>query len=163
NFGGVVYRELARAILEKAGVRPAIQVLAPDGHPISQAQIARYKLGDSEVISIVKDNVALKGVVGRDGVTTYQDSKLGEVSKQDLIIRLPRKMYVADVRSGKQFGYTDIVRTSILIGDALVLGLTNGENQIKVSAVSSALRGDQIPLEFTSSTNSARLVRCQVY
>jgi hypothetical protein len=163
NFGGVAYRELARAILDKAGVHPSIQVLSPDGHPVSQAQIARYKLGNAEVAAIVKDNVSLKGVVGRDGVTTYHDAKLGDVARQELTIRLPRKMYVADVRSGKAFGFTDVVRTSILIGDALLLGLSNTENEIKLRGANSAARGDQITFELVSSTSTTSLVRCHVF
>jgi len=163
NFGGVAYRELAGAILQKAGVRPSIQVLTPDGHPVSQAQIARYEFGNSEVLAIVKENVALKGIVGRDGVTTYNDTKLGEVARQELTIKLPQKMYVADVRAGKQFGYTDVVRTSILIGDALVLGLSRAENQINLNGVHSAQRGDHVTFELASSTNKTSLVRCHVF
>ncbi|HEY6248288.1 MAG TPA: beta-galactosidase trimerization domain-containing protein [Pyrinomonadaceae bacterium] len=163
NFGGAAYRELARAILEKAGVHPSIQVLTPDGHRISQAQIARYKFGNSEVLAIVKDNVGLKGVVGRDGVTTYNDAKLGQVGKQDLTIKLPEKMFVADVRSGKQFGYTDVVRTSILIGDALVLGLSKAENQIKLNGTNSAQPGDHVRFELASEANATSLVRYHVF
>ena len=163
NFGGVAYRDLARAILEKARVQPTFKVLTPDGHPVSQAQIARYKFGNSDVLAIVKENVALKGVVGRDGVTTYNDVKLGEVAKQELTIKLPAKLFVADVRSGKQFGYTDVVRTSILIGDALVLGLSTAENQIKLNGARSAQRGDHISFEVVSAANATSLVRCHVF
>lgn len=162
NFGGVVYRELARVILAKAGVRSSIQVLSPDGRPLSQAQIARYKFGDSEVLAIVKENVALKGVAGRDGVTTYNDANLGQVAKQELRIKLPQRMYVADVRSGKRFGYTDYVHTSILIGDAIVLGLTPGEHWIKVNGKNSAKRGDHVSLNLSASSNR-NLVRCHVF
>ena len=162
NFGGASYRELARAILEKAGVHPLIQVLTPDGHPISQSQIARYKFGNSEVVAIVKENLALKAVVGRDGVTTYNDTKLGEVARQDLTIKLPQKMYVADVRTGKQFGYTDVVRTPILIGDALVLGLRPEEHQIKIEGANAAQRGDHVSVTVTSTSTSNSLVRCHV-
>jgi hypothetical protein len=162
NFGGLAYRELSQAILEKAGVRPSIQVLSPDGHPVSQLQTARYKFGDSEIVAIVKENVALKGVVGQDGVTTYNDAKLGEVGKQDLTIKLPYKAYVTDVRSGKQFGYTDVVHTSILIGDAIVLGLNRKDYQITVQSPSSAQRGDHISLNLISTNSGASLTRCHV-
>ena len=163
NFGGAPYRELARALLEKAGVRPAIEVLSPDGHPLSQAQIARYRFGDSEVLAIVKENVDLKGTVGRDGVTTYNDANLGAVAKQELTIKLPKKMYVTDIRSGKQFGYTDVVHTSILIGDALVLALNPVEKKIKLNGESSAARGEHVRVSLTSTTNSGNLIRCHVF
>jgi len=163
NFGGRGLRELARAILEKAGVHPTIQVLSPDGHPVSQAQIARYKFGNSEVLAVVKENVALSGVVGRDGVTTYNDASLGQVARQELTIKLPHKMYVADVRSGKQFGLTDEVHTSILIGDAIVLGLSEDESKIKIEGGTNAQPGDHVALNLTSTRNGSSLMRCHVF
>jgi Beta-galactosidase trimerisation domain/Beta-galactosidase len=163
NFGGLVYRELARAVLEKARIRPSIEVLSPDGHPVSQAQIARYRFGDSEVLAIVKENIELKGTVGRDGVTTYNDANLGPVAKQDLKIKLPAKMYVADIRSGQQFGYTDVVHTSILIGDAIVLALNPVEKKIKIEGESFAARGEHVRLNLTSTSTSGNLIRCHVF
>jgi hypothetical protein len=163
NFGGAAYRELARTMLDKAGVRPSIEVLSPDGHPVSQAQIARYGFGDSEVLAIVKENVELKGTVGRDGVTTYNDAKLGTVAKQDLVIKLPQKRFVTDIRTGKQFGYTDVVHTSILIGDAIVLALNPVEKKITMAGVSSAARGEHIRLNLASTSSSGNLIRCHVF
>jgi glycosyl hydrolase family 42 (putative beta-galactosidase) len=160
NFGGAVYRELARAALDKAGVRPVIEVLSPDGHPVSQAQIVRYQFGDSEVLAIVKENV---GTVGQDGVTTYNDAKLGPVAKQDLLIKLPQKRFVTDIRTGKQFGYTDVVRTSILIGDAIVLALSPLEKKITIESVSSATRGDHVRLNLASTSSNGNLIRCHVF
>ena len=162
NFGGAAHRELSRAILDKAGVRPTVQVLSPDGHSVSQLQIARYKFGGSEVVAIVKENVALKGVAGQDGVTTYNDAKLGEVGKQELTIKLPYKAFVTDVRTGKQFGNTDVVNKSILIGDAIVLGLSRKENQISIQGPSSAERGEHISLNLISPSNDASLARYHV-
>jgi len=163
NFGGAAYRELVNGILAKAGVRPSIQVLTPDGRPVSQAQIARYKFGSAEIITIVKENVAISGVVGKDGVTTYNDANLGQIARQDVTIKLPRKMYVADVRSGKQFGNTDVIHTSILLGDALVLGLTSEPNGIKMDGPATAKPGEHISVTVTSTTPGGNLVRCHVF
>jgi hypothetical protein len=163
NFGGAVYRELARAVLDKAGVRPSITVTSPDGHPVAQAQIARYRFGDSEVLAIVKENVELKGTVGRDGVTTYNDAKLGQVARQELTIKLPEKRFVTDIRSGKQFGYTDVVHTSILIGDAIVLALSPVEKKIKLDGASSAARGEHVRLSLVSTSSNGNLIRCHVF
>src|SRR5205085_4027199 len=98
NFGGAEYREIARRLFDKASVHPSVEVLSPDGQPVSQVQIARYKLGSADVITIVKENVAVAEIIGQDGVTTYNDASLGSVARQQLTIKLPRKMYVADVR-----------------------------------------------------------------
>lgn len=163
NFGGAAYRELASTILGRAGIRPAIRVTSPDGRPLSQAQIARYRFGNAEIVAIVKDNVAVAGVVGQDGVTTYTDANLGQVAKQELTIKLPRKFYVTDVRSGKKLGFTDVVHSSILIGDALVLGLSAEANELKFEGPLSAHPGDHVSFNLSSTTPGTSLVRCHVY
>ncbi|HEV8431258.1 MAG TPA: beta-galactosidase trimerization domain-containing protein [Pyrinomonadaceae bacterium] len=163
NFGGAAYRELASTILGRAGIRPAIRVTSPDGRPLSQAQIARYRFGSAEIVAIVKDSVAVAGVVGQDGVTTYTDTNLGQVAKQELTIKLSRKFYVTDVRSGKKFGFTDVVHSSILIGDALVLGLSAEANELKFEGPLSAHPGDHVSFNLSSTTPGTSLVRCHVY
>jgi hypothetical protein len=163
NFGGAAYREWAKSIFDKAGVRPPVQVLSPDGRPVSQAQVARYQFGNAEIVTIVKENVAVSGIVGQDGVTTYNDANLGTAARQELTIRLPLKLYVADVRSGKQLGFTDVIHTSILVGDALVLGLTAQQHQIQLDGATTAKRGEHISLKVSSSTQGTSLVRCHVF
>ena len=163
KFGGSAYRELANALFKRAGVRPVVEVTSPDGRPITQAQLARYKFANSEVLTLVKENVAVAGIVGQDGVTTYNDSNLGQVAKQDLTIKLPRKFFVTDVRIGKQLGYTDVIHASILIGDALVFALSPHENQIKVGGSATAQLGQHVPLTITSNTDGPGLIRCHVY
>ena len=163
KFGGAAYRELAQAILNKAGVRRSVAVTSPDGQTIAQAQIARYKFGSAEIVAIVKENVAVAGVVSQDGVTTYNDANLGQVAKQDLVIKLPRKSYVTDVRTGKKLGLTDVVHSSILIGDALILALTPENNELKIEGATSANLGDHVSFSLASTTPATTLVRCHVY
>ncbi|HEX5602379.1 MAG TPA: beta-galactosidase trimerization domain-containing protein, partial [Pyrinomonadaceae bacterium] len=163
KFGGAAYRRLVNAILNRAGIRPLIQVNSPDGRQLQQAQIARYKFSNAEILAIVKENVAVAGVVGQDGVTTYNDANLGQVAKQELTIKLPRKFYVADVRAGKQLGFTDIVHSSILVGDALVLALTPENNELKFDGPVSAHTGEHVSFSLKSTTAGSSLVRCHVY
>lgn len=163
KFGGANYRALVNALLDHAGVRPTIQVLSADGKRLTQAQVARYRFGDAEILTIVKDNVAVAGIVGRDGVTTYNDAALGQVARQEIIIKLPNKYYVTDVRSGKQLGYTDEVHSSVLVGDAAVLSLSPGENKLNLSGPDSSLRGDHVVFTLSSSVAGPRLVRCHVF
>ena len=163
KFGGASYRALADAILARAGVKPAIEVLSPDGRRISQAQIARYQFGDVQILTIVKDNVAVAGVVGQDGVTIYNDTRLGRVARQEMVIKLPRKLYVADVRSGKQFGYTDTIHTSTLLGDAVVLGLSPLQNKITLDGPNTALLGEHVSFSVASSMPGRQLIRCHVF
>ena len=163
KFGGAYDRALVNVLLTRAGVKPALDVLTPDGHRITQAQIARYNFGDAEILTIVKDNVAIAGVVGQDGVTLYDDANLGQVAKQQITIKLPRKVYVADVRSGKQFGYTDVIQSAALFGDAVVLGLSPVENKITWRGPATATRGDHVSFFLRSSQGGRRLVRCHVF
>jgi hypothetical protein len=163
NFGGSGYRSLIKTILSRVGKRPALDVLTADGQPISQAQIVRYKFSNNELLAIVKENVSLAGVVGKDGVTVYNDANLGQVAKQDLIITLPKKYYVADVRSGKQFGYTDVVHSSTLIGDALILGLSPVQNKIRVEGPAVVQSGRKATLNILSDSTGRSLIRCHVF
>src|SRR4029453_2591859 len=117
--------------------------------PLLQAQIARYRFGSAEIVAIVKDNIAVAGLVGQDGVTTYTDSNLGQVAKQELTIKLPRKFHVTDVRSGKKLGCTDVVHSTILVGDALVVGLSSQENELNVESPISAKPGDHVSFNFS--------------
>jgi len=163
KFGGANYRALVNALFTRGGVERAIEVLGNDGHPISQAQIARYHFGDADVLTIVKDYVGVAGVVGQDGVTVYNDANLGQVAKQQITIKLPRKVFVADVRSGKQLGYTNVIRSSALIGDAVVLGLSPVENKVTLKGPGTATRGDHVLFSLNSSTGGRHLIRCHVF
>ena len=162
NFGRTAYRQLLSAILSKAGVRPLIQVSSPDGRQLQQAQIARYKFGNAEILAIVKENVVIAGVVGQDGVTTYNDANLGQVAKQELTIKLPRKFYVADVRTGKRLGFTNVVRSSIVVGDALVLALTAEVTELNLAGPASAHTGQHVSFSLSTAPGPS-LVRCHVY
>ena len=163
KFGGAAYRELVQAIFNKASLVPAVKVMSPDGQPIAQAQIARYRFGNAEIVAIVKENVAIAGLVGQDGVTTYNDANLGQVARQELIIKLPRKAYVTDVRTGQKFGLTDIVHSSILIGDALILALTSANNALRLEGAASAHPGEHVSFNLSSTAPATALVRCHVY
>ena len=163
KFGGAAYRKLLNAVLNRAGITAGIQVTSPDGQQLPQTQIARYKFGNAEIVAIVKENVAIAGVVGQDGVTTYNDASLGQVAKQELTIKLPRKFYVADVRAGKKLGFTDVVHSSILVGDALVFALTPENNELRFDGPVSAHPGEHVSLSLKSTTAGTSLVRCHVY
>jgi len=163
NFGGANYRALVNSLLEHAGVRPTIDVLSADGKRLTQAQVARYHFGDAEILTIVKDNVAVAGIVGRDGVTTYNDAALGQIARQEIVIKLPNKYYVTDVRSAKRMGYTDVVRSSVLVGDAVVLSLSPAENKLTLKGAASSQLGEHVAFALASSTAGPRLIRCHVF
>jgi len=135
-------------------------VLDADEQPLDRAQVVRYRFGDAEALAIVKENVGVQAVEGRDGVTVYQDANLGAVATQDLVIRLPRKRYVTNARTGEQFGLTDVVRLPITVGGALVLAMSDGRNRIEVSGPATATRGEHVRFTISSSSAGRALVRC---
>jgi Beta-galactosidase trimerisation domain/Beta-galactosidase len=163
KFGGSGCRFLVNALLARAGVQPAIEVLSANGKRLTQAQVARYRFEDAEILTVVKDNVAMEAMVGQDGVTVYNDGALGKVARQEIVIKLPRKFYVTDVRTGKGLGYTDVVHSSLLVGDALVLGLSSTENTITLRGAATALRGEHPRFELAASKPGRHLVRCHVF
>ncbi|HZE71558.1 MAG TPA: beta-galactosidase trimerization domain-containing protein [Pyrinomonadaceae bacterium] len=163
KFGGQNYRSLIAAVLAHTGVEPAVRVLGADDKRLPQAQVVRYRFGGAEILAIVKDNVVVEGIVQRDGVTIYNDAALGQIARQDISIRLPGKFYVTDVRTGKRLGYTDLVHSSVVIGDALVLGLSPHDNKISISGPGNAALGDHVKFKIDSSTSGPRLIRCHVF
>lgn len=164
KFGGGGYRSLLGSLLERgAGVRPAIEVLSANGQRLTQAQVARYRFGDAEILAIVKDNVAVNGIVGQDGVTTYTDAGLGQVTRQEMTIKLPRKFYVTDVRAGKKLGYTDVIHSSIIVGDAAVFGLSSAENMLMLRGPAEAPLGAHPDFAISSSTAGRHLLRCHIF
>ncbi|HVQ36713.1 MAG TPA: beta-galactosidase trimerization domain-containing protein, partial [Pyrinomonadaceae bacterium] len=161
--GGVGHRALLGALLERANVRPVVEVFSAGGKRLTQAQVVRYRFGNAEVLAIVKDNVGVEGVVGQDGVTVYADAGRGKVARQEITIRLPRKYQVADVRSGKRLGLIDAVRTSIVVGDAVVLGLNQIQNSLAFRGPAAAELGEHPEFTLTSSSPGRTLVRFHVF
>ncbi|HEY0380208.1 MAG TPA: beta-galactosidase trimerization domain-containing protein [Pyrinomonadaceae bacterium] len=164
KFGGAGYRFLVDALLARAAhVRPQIEVLSADGKRLTQAQVVRYRFGDALILAIVKENVALEGIVGQDGVRTYTDAGLGQVARQEMTIKLPGKFYVTDAREGRRLGLADVIRSSVIVGDAAVFGLSPTENKLTLGGPAAASLGDHPVFTVTSSTPGRRLVRCHVF
>jgi hypothetical protein len=157
------YRSLVGALLAHLGVRPSVQVLGADGQPLTQAQVVRYRFGGSEAIAVLTENVGVTAVQGRDGVTVYQDANLGQIASEEVTIRLPKACYVTDVRTGKRLGMTDTVKTSVTVGGALVLGLSETDNRLSLSGPTSGKLGDHLRFHVTSSQPAKAIVRCYVF
>ena len=80
-----------------------------------------------------------------------------------MTIKLPRKFYVADVRAGKQLGFTDVVHSSILVGDALVLAFSPKVNELKFEGPAVRASRGACFLQFEVNETGTSLVRCHVY
>ena len=157
DYGGSGHRALIGALLRQVGISPGVRVVEADGSPLRHAIIARYQLGSSYVLAVVKENV---GVEGRDGVTYYDDSQLGTIARQQVTVQLPTRYHVVDARTGERLGYTDTVTTSITVGGALILGLSPSQNEIELTGPTSASPGEHPTFAIRSSSPEEALVRC---
>ena len=163
GYGGAEYRGLIGALLNHLEIRPEAQVLDADGKLLGQAQVVHYRFGNSEALAVLTENAGVKAVQGRDGVTVYQDAKLGEVASREVTIRLPKRFHVTDARTGKQLGYTDTVHTSVVVGGAIILGLSHEQDRLSVAGPSEARLGDHVNFQLKSTETGKTLVRCHVF
>jgi hypothetical protein len=122
--------------------------------------VVRYRFGSDEALAIVTENADARAVEGRDGVTIYHDEKLGDIALQEVTIRLPRECYVADARTGEALGRTNTVKTAVVLGGALVLGLSESENRLTVAGPEAAARGDHPEFAIKASRPGKMVVRC---
>jgi hypothetical protein len=164
HFGGGGIRSLLSALFTHADVRPAIQIHDARGQGVGPTRVARYRFGDAEIVGLLPEPVDLDEMHGRDGVRTYDDSKLGTMVAQEVEIGLPRAANLVNVRTGAPLGHTDRLRTSLVAGDAMVLALVQSPLAVSLSGPPWATRGDHVRFEIRLAPQaSKRLVRCQVY
>ena len=163
GFGGTGYRNLVRALLNRLGIRPAVRVLTSDGKPLGQAQVVRYRFGESEALVVIKENVGLEGVAGRDGVTVYSDARLGNLLREEIMIELPGKRQVSNITTGEILGEREVVRTSILGGGALVLGLNAVQPAVSVAGPASGRRGEALRFAVKVTPSGRRIIRCHFH
>jgi hypothetical protein len=163
NYGGGAQRALIARLLEQLGVRPAIQVLDVSGRPLGRTRVARCRFGDSEVVALLPDAVEAEASRGRDGVTVFEDSKLGKVVGVEMVVALPRVADVTDARTGRFLGHVDRVAVSAVAGEAVVLALSPARNTLSISGPELAARGEHVSYRITSTLGGKRLLRCHVF
>jgi hypothetical protein len=162
DYGGRELRVVLSSVLAHLGVRPAVEVRSGIGGALGPTRIARYRLGDAEVVGVLPDPIDLEAVHGRDGVVVYNDSRLGKVARQEIEIRLPRVAEVVNVRTGEALGKTDRVKATVVGGEAVVLALGPERPSLALTGPSNATRGEHVRFSLTASRRDKRVVRCQV-
>jgi hypothetical protein len=163
SYGGAAYRALVGALLDHVGVRPAVDVRDASGAALGRTRIARYRFGGREVVAALEENLDVATLYGRDGVTVYEDSRLGRVAKQEVTLRLPALGTVTNVRTGAALGRSDTIRTTLTPGDALVLAIGDGPTGLTASGPARARRGERVAVALASAGKGPHLVRCHVY
>jgi len=163
GYGGAADRALLGRLLEHLGVAAPVRISTPAGSPAERVRIARYRFGEGEVVAALVEPADVTSVQGADGVTVYEDAGLGPVARHDLVVRLPRVFHVVNARTGEPFGRTDTVRASVRAGDALVLGLSPEQREVRLSGPTAAARGERVAFTLTASGRGRQLLRCHVF
>jgi hypothetical protein len=162
EYGGAAFRALVSGILAHVGVRPAVEVRDAAGQPLPETRIARYRFGATDVVAVLQESLDVKTLYGRDGVTVYDDARLGPVARQDVVIKLPRMARVTDVRLGRELGLTDRVRTLLSPGDAVVLALGDAASSLSADGPRTARPGQTLAFALDVGGPGPHLVRCHV-
>ena len=161
--GGAAHRALLRTMLAHLGLRPAVIVTDVSGRPLPRLRVARYRFGDHDVVALLSGDLDVKTTMGRDGVTVFEDEKLGPVVRREVEIALPRSGEVTNARTGEALGHTDRVRTALTAGDALVLAVGPARPALRIDGPREAALGDAAAFIVTATAPGRRLVRWHVF
>jgi hypothetical protein len=163
GYGGAEYRDVLRAELERLGILPAVTVRDADGRPLPQTQIARYRFAGADVTAVLQESLDVATLYGRDGVTVYDDARLGTVARQEVVVHLPRRARTVDVRTGRDLGRTDTVRIDVTPGDAVILAQTDAPAALTIEGPATARRGDHATFALGLAGPGPHLVRAHVH
>jgi hypothetical protein len=164
GYGGGALRALLGGLLGRHGVKAPVTLRSPKGEGVGPARVSRYRFGATEVVAVLLEPTAVEKAYGRDGVTVYDDSKVGPVVRHDVEVRLPRAAHLVNARTGAFLGRGDLTRTTLAEGDALVVALNPAApGAIGIDGPESAGRGEHPRLVVTSREGGRRLVRAHVF
>ena len=63
NFGGGAYRDVVGKIVEHRGTKPVVEVVDAGGNRLPRTAIARYSLGDNQVVAVLQEPFGRHGPV----------------------------------------------------------------------------------------------------
>jgi hypothetical protein len=141
------WREVVRAVLADASVRPAVEIADPAGRPVTQVRVARYRFASHELVALLDGRLDAGTRYGRDGVAVYESEAEGRVVRREVDVALPHAARITNARTGEELGTTRRLRTTLTAGDALVLSLGGERTAIRLEAPVQARRGE--PVVFT--------------
>jgi hypothetical protein len=160
---GTAWRTLMRTVLAHVGVKPAVAVTDRGGRPLSKLKVTRYRFGEYDVVALLNRDLDVKASFGTDGVTVYDDARLGKVARKEVAVNLRRSTHVTNARTGEALGRTDRLRTSLTAGDALILTLGPECPVLRLSGPPETARGEVANFTASFSTGGKRLTRWLVF
>jgi hypothetical protein len=157
------WRAVVRAALSDGGIRPAVSLTDPSGRPVSGVRVSRYRFGDHEVVALLSGHLDVKTLVGRDGVTVFEDPEGGRVAREKVDVTLPRAARVTNARTGEDLGETGRLRTTLTAGEALVLSLGPPRPSLRLEGPAQARRGEAPVFNAVASSAGRRILRWLVH
>jgi hypothetical protein len=157
------WRDVVRAALADAGIRPAVSVTDLAGRPVSRVRIARYRFGGHDVVAMLSGELDVKTSFARDGVTVFEDAENGRVVRRQVDVTLPRVAQVTNARTGEALARTGRLRVSLTAGDALVLSLGQERPTLRLEGPAGAKRGEATTLTVVASSPERRIFRWDVH
>jgi hypothetical protein len=156
------WRAVVGAVLEGAGVRPAVSLRDAAGRPVPRVRVARYRFGGHEVVALLSGQLDVKTSFGRDGVTVYEDAEKGRVVRHEVDVTLPRAAHLTNARTGEALGETGRLRAMLTAGDAVILVLGPPRTPLTLDGPARAKRGDAVVFAASGGTAARRLLRWHV-
>lgn len=98
-------REKIKEILELAGVKPGLRIIASSGKDLGATEVAFFKNGDIEYVCLLRDY------------------SIKDLSKKEVILKFSYKAHIYDVRENKYYGNTDEIKSDISPARAKVFAL----------------------------------------
>jgi len=163
GYGGAGYRDLVRAEFERLGLPPAVEARDAAGRPLPGVRIARYRFGGADVVALLREDLAVTAIEGRDGVTVYDHARPGAVARLEVVVRLPRRARTIDVRTGRDLGRTDTVRIEMIPGEGVILAQTDAAGTVTVAGPARARRGEHAAFTLGLAGRGPHLVRAHVH
>lgn len=149
-----MHRRVLSAIAQKAGVAPVFGVARKGkaGHPAGLESF-HWSLGDAALYA-----VHINGAVNIDW-ENLEDKGAGvaDVGHGELEIKLPKKGFVAELRSGKRFGETDALAVEMKKDQPVILGvLPYDVKAVKVDAGAGKIADGKLPISVSIDAPGAK-------
>jgi hypothetical protein len=146
DHGGQRDRQPAAAILDAAGVRPRFPLLRADGSVPDRIETKVFDNGAVTIVALQRD---FPGTPETDSQTLPRDP-------EEVVLALPRRLFVYDLRKGRSVGNTDRVPVELGPVEPVILALSERPLALpSVSGPRGARLGNNAEISVSSSSAAA--------
>ena len=157
NQDGDTLREMLRAALEKANVRPRAQVRGAGGrHPVAVERVS-WSGGQVEVLGLLMETPG-EFKLQTDGTLAYQVRE-GAKASESVRVSLPKEGHWYDLRAHRYLGKLSETRVTLRGADPKLYAMLPYEVKGLAMSVAAGKRGEAVGYEVRLKTGAARPVR----